>query len=191
MRTKSLIKTMTLAVCGVAAFAFASCDKNNDKPKVGQLKFNPSTVEVAAGATASVTVTGGVAPYNAVPIDGKTATVKVDKNVLTITGVKAGTTGITVADKNRLSGRFTVKVKDAANALQLDKTMLSLGVGKDETVTVKNGAAPFMAAAADKTVAEVTVKDNKVTVKGLKAGSTTVTISDKDKKVGTIQVTIK
>lgn len=191
MRTKSFFKTMTLAACGFAAFAFASCDKNDNKNPIAQLKFTPATVEVMAGATANVTVTGGVAPYTAVSVDGKTATVKVDKNMLTVTGVKTGTTGITVADKNRLTGRLTVIVKDAANALELDKTMLNINVGREETVTVKNGTTPLMAVAANKTVAEVTVKDNKVMVKGLKAGTTTVTINDKNKKVGMVNVTVK
>jgi len=37
----------------------------------------------------------------------------------------------------------------------------------------------------------VSVKDDKLTIKGVKAGTTTITVADKDKKTGTLSVTVK
>ena len=74
-------------------------------------------------------------------------------------------------------------VKDMASELDFDKKSISVTAGKEETVTVKGGSAPFTATA--------TIKDGKIIIKGVKAGSTSVTVTDKDKKAGTISVTVK
>ena len=52
---------------------------------------------------------------------------------------------------------------------------------------------PFFlgATAKDTKIATVTIKDRKIIIKGVKAGSTSVTVTDKDKKAGTISVTVK
>ena len=59
-------------------------------------------------------------------------------------------------------------------------------------MTIQGGEAPYVATVKDATVATATVSANKVTIKGVKAGTTTITVSDKDtKNSGTISVTVK
>ena len=43
----------------------------------------------------------------------------------------------------------------------------------------------------DKNIATAMEKDGKITVKGVKAGTTTITVMDKDKASGTFTVTVK
>ena len=57
----------------VLAVTMGSCDKNDD-PKVPDLKCTPSKVEVAPGKTATVTVSGGTAPFTVTSSDSKIAT---------------------------------------------------------------------------------------------------------------------
>ena len=73
-------------------------------------------------------------------------------------------------------------VKDMASELDFDKKSISVTAGKEETVTVKGGSAPFTATAKDTKIATVTIKDGKIIIK---------TVTDKDKKAGTISVTVK
>ena len=167
-----------------------SCDKNDD-PKVPDLKCTPSKVEGAPGKTATVTVSGGTAPFTVTSSDSKIATAKADKNTITITGVKNGTATILISDSKKLTGKVPVMVKDMASELDFDKKSISVTAGKEETVTVKGGSAPFTATAKDTKIATVTIKDGKIIIKGVKAGSTSVTVTDKDKKAGTISVTVK
>ena len=68
---------------------------------------------------------------------------------------------------------------------------ITVSVGKDGIVTVKGGAQPYSAVAKDVNIATVSVKENKVNIRGVKAGKTTITVTDKDKKTGTINVTVK
>ncbi len=126
--SKSVKLTAAMLAC-VSAIAVTSCD-NNDDPKGSGLKFDPADVAVAPGATATVTVSEGTAPFTVTSGDAQIATASVNDNTMTITSVEEGTTAVVVTD-------------------------------------------------------------DKVAVKGVKAGTTSITVTDKDKKTGTISVTVK
>ncbi len=185
------IKLAAVALCCVCGMTLASCDKDDDPKTSSKLKFSTEKAEVAVGKTVDVTVSGGTEAYTAKSGDEKTATVKVSKSVITVTGVKAGTATITVTDKNKLTGTFTVTVKEATTSLEFDQTSVSVETGKEETVTVKSGTAPYTATVKDTDIATATVEDGKITIKGVKAGTTTVTVTDKDNLTGTVSVTVK
>lgn len=188
--TKFFKLTAAMLAC-VFAMAITSCD-NDDDPEGPELKFDPANVAVAPSATATVTVSGGTAPFTVASSDDKIATASVNDNIITITGVEEGTTTIVVTDAKQIKGKFVVTVKKSAEAsLDFDKKSVSVAVGKEETVTVKGGTKPFSATAKDTKIATVTVKDDKITIKGVKAGTTSITVTDKDKKTGTISVTVK
>ncbi|MFV0417331.1 MAG: Ig-like domain-containing protein [Dysgonomonas sp.] len=178
-------------------FTFVSCGDDDDDKVNNTFKLSADKVDVATSKAATVTVSGGTSPYTATSSDEKIATVKVDKSTITITGVKSGSATITVTDKNKNTGKVTVTVKEAvANELDLSKkdatVAVSVNVGKEDVVTIKGGVAPYTASAKDASIATATIKNDKVTIKGVKAGTTTITVADKDKKnSGTVSVTIK
>ena len=96
-----------------------------------------------------------------------------------------------------LQGKVAVTVRTVKETpktpkgLDFDKQSITVSVGKDGIVTVKGGAQPYSAVAKDVNIATVSVKENKVNIRGVKAGKTTITVTDKDKKTGTINVTVK
>lgn len=90
-----------------------------------------------------VTVKNGTQPFTVKSSDEKIATVKVEKEKITVTGVAGGTATISVVDKNQTTGSFTVTVKAAAEKLEFDKAEVTVGVEKEEVVTVKSGTAPY------------------------------------------------
>lgn len=185
LKTFSGLFSLALA----ALVLFASCGKDDEK----KLKLSPSgTVTVEVAKTSDVTVSGGAAPYTAKSSADKVATATVSKNKITIKGVEAGNATITVTDKDKNSAQIAVTVKAAeAQGLDFDKKSVNVGVEKEEVVTIKGGTAPYTVAPKDEKIATATEKDGKVTVKGVKAGTTTITVTDKDKKTGTISVTVK
>jgi hypothetical protein len=186
METKNVFKSMMLAACCLGSVVLASCSKDDDNNP--GLRFSAAKVEVAQGATATVKITSGTQPFTAKSSDDKLATVKVDKNMMTVTGVKAGKGTIMVTDKNKQMGSIPFTV---VAPLSFDKMTVTVGIGKEEVVMVKSGTAPYTATVKDSKIATVSVKDAKVTVKGVKAGSTTVTVIDKNKTAGIITVTVK
>ncbi len=186
---KSFFSSVVMAALCLGSFAFVSCEKNDDN-KTSQLSFSATKTEVQVGKTASVTVKNGTQTYTVKSSDEKVATVKVDKANITVTGIAAGTATVTVTDKNNLTGTFTVVV-NASSALEFDKTSVTVAVGKDAAVTVKTGAQPYTVKVADETVATAAVSEAAITVTGVKAGSTNITVTDKDGKTGEIAVKVE
>lgn len=188
---KKISALFSFALVALAlAMTFSSCDSDDDNDN--GLKFNPGKADVEVGKTVLVITSGGTKPYTLATSDAKIATAKAYSDTIVIAGVAKGSATITVTDKNKIVGAISVTVKEAASGLTFDKKTLEVGVSKEDIVTITGGTAPYSAEAKDATVATATIKDNKVTIKGVKAGSTTITVADKDKKnSGVISVTVK
>ena len=184
MKTKPFLKSMALVICCLTSFVLVSCDKDDDKPN---LKISPNKVEVAVGKTVTVSVSNGTAPYTTKSSDAKIAVAKSED----------GSAMITITDRKGVTGKVAVTVRTVKETpktpkgLDFDKQSITVSVGKDGIVTVKGGAQPYSAVAKDVNIATVSVKENKVNIRGVKAGKTTITVTDKDKKTGTINVTVK
>ena len=178
------------ALC-LGAFAFVSCDPKKDDKVPEPLSFSVTKAEVEVGKTAEVTVKNGTQPFTVKSSDEKIATVKVEKEKITVTGVAGGTATISVVDKDQATGSFTVTVKAAAEKLAFDKSTVTVGVEKEDVVTVKSGNAPYTVKVSDEAVATATVKEAAITVKGVKAGTTTLTVTDKDGKTGEIAIKVE
>lgn len=184
MNSKNLFKSVMLAAFCLGVFSFASCDDNDDN----HISFSVNTVQVAPGAVTKVLMGGGEQPYTAQSLDTKIATVKTLKDTLFVTGVKEGKTNAVVTDKNKLTANIVINV---ATPLSFDKQTVSVAVGKEDIVAVSNGVAPYTVVVADGKIATATVKDAKISIKGVKAGTTTVHVMDKNKLAGDVIVTVK
>lgn len=187
---KSFFSTVVTAALCLGSFAFVSCDKNSNKTP-DPLTFSVTKAEVEVGKTVEVTVKNGKQPFTVKSSGEKVATVKVEKEKITVTGVAEGTATISVVDKDQATGSFTVTVKAAAERLEFDKAGVTVGVEKEETVTVKSGTAPYTVKVTDDAVATASVSEAAITVKGVKAGTATVTVTDKDGKTGEVAIKVE
>lgn len=170
--------------------SFIACSSDDDDDTNVTIKFDIEKVEVNPDKTTSVKVSGGSEPYTAKVGDEEIATVTVEANTLTITGVSEGETSIIVTDKNNHTATITVSVK--ADGIDFDKKELTLKVEAEEVVTIIGGVAPYLATSGNEEIATVTVEGDKLTVKGIKAGTTVITVIGEDKKnSGTLSVTVE
>lgn len=100
----------------LSLFVFTACSNDDDK----DLVLEKSEVTVDLGGTTTVKITKGNSGYKVTPADATVATATLEGNVITITGVKAGETTITVTDNEKKSA--TLKVKVATYAEQIAAT---------------------------------------------------------------------
>lgn len=186
---KSFFSSVLMAALCLGSFVFASCDPKDKTPD--PLTFSETKVEVEAGKVVEVSVKNGTQPFTAKSSDEKATSVKVEKEKIIVTGVAAGTATINVTDSEQAVGAFTVEVKAAAEKLEFDKAEVAVAVEKEAAVTVKSGTAPYSVTVKDNAVATASVNESTITVKGIKAGSTTVTVTDKDGKTGDISIKVE
>jgi len=184
-KIKEISKIMVICLAALG-FVFTSCNKTTTA-----LKVTKDKVSVAVGGKESIVIRGGSTPYTVTSQDAKVATATLNRNKITIIGVAEGSTTVSVTDKNKKSITITVTVGNATSGLTFDKRSVSVAVGREESVTVSGGTAPYTATVKDAANATVTVKDKTITIKGVKAGNTIVTVTDKNKNSGSISVIVK
>lgn len=183
MEIKTVFKTMMMATVCLGGIAFASCDNDDNT----SMSLSSTSAEVEIDSTKTINVYNGTTPLTATSSDSKIAMATVDKATVTVKGVKAGTATILVTDANKQTASLSVTVKES---LQFDNAALTVAVGKEDSVKVKSGTAPYTAAVKDSKMATATVKDSFIVVKGVAAGSTTLTVTDSKKVTGTVKITV-
>ena len=190
MKRFGLLKCMAAVLCCVFAMALVSCGDDDDD-KAPSLSISPSNVSMIVGGSSSVSIGGGTAPYTIGSTNEAIANLEVNKNKISITGLEAGAAIVSVSDKNNLYGRFMLVVVDREDWLQFNEQEVTVEKEQTYRVAVQNGTGSYTAVAADATVAEVSMANYVVMIRGLKAGTTTVTVKDKLDRSGTISVTVK
>ena len=196
MYTKSLLTTMATSALCATMLLFTACDKDNDsnKPMLNKLTFDKTKVEVTEGMETELKVKNGTAPFKAMLSGDKTkqiADVTVKDRVITIKGKMAGTATLAVTDKKGDRGVISVVVNKPVGTLKLDKTSLTMEVGKTEVVKAQDGDGKYTAVAKDPKMVEVTVDRYAISVKALKSGKTDVEVKDGDNNLGIISITVK
>ena len=111
------IKTMLLGLAVVAALS--ACDKKTNDPdnpnggdntEVKSLVIDPAEVEVIVNETATVNITSGNGDYTCISADATIAEATVTDEVITVKGLKAGSTVITVKDGQKKAVALKVTV---------------------------------------------------------------------------------
>lgn len=100
---KKLIYLLTLVFA--FGFAFTACSDDDD-----DLTLEKYETEVNIGESVTLKITGGNGDYKVSSGDATIATAAVANKEITVTGVKAGETTITVTDKENKSATLKVKV---------------------------------------------------------------------------------
>ncbi|WP_020481114.1 Ig-like domain-containing protein [Methylomonas sp. MK1] len=153
------------------------------------LELKPNSVEILVGEIAKVAVTKSSGSISVKSSNTSVATVSYASGIASIKGVKAGSATITVRDRES-SKRVEVKVISApSSVLTISPAVVAVNVGGSTTVTVTNASGTVSVQSSDNSVATVSYANNLATVKGIKAGSATVTIRD-SKTSKTVAVTV-
>jgi hypothetical protein len=121
------------------------------------------------------------------------ATASISGATLSITGVAADTTSVTVKDNSSSAKTVTVKITVTATvaALTANPTSVSVAVGSTATATISGGTTPYtIQTAPTSSIATATISGATLSVTGVAAGSTSVVVKDNSSPAKTLTVGI-
>ncbi len=144
------------------------------------LTLSPTKVAVPAGSSATVRINGTRGEIQAESKNTAVARVSLSNvsttgATLTVYGVSEGSATVHVRDARTPNVRLPVTV---VKTMTVSPTSLSLAVGSSSKITARSYSGTVSATSASTGIATVSVSGNVVTVRGIKAGSTVVSVRD-------------
>ena len=176
---KSIIKKFGLAVAAMAII-LTGC-KDDEKDPVAPT-FDPASASVVAGNTVQVSITGGEAPFELAGGDAGIARTSVSGSTISIEGVAAGSTNVTVIGND--NGRATLSVSVTARPSTtptLSATTATIAtLGGTQTITISGGVEPYTVENASPHIAATSLSGSTITVTGNSNGSIVVAVKGSD-----------
>jgi len=183
------IKQLSLILATCLAITLTGCSEDDKNPVNPTL--NPDIVNIAEGSVATVTISGGSAPYTAESSATSVATVSINSSTLTVTGVTKGTANVIVSTSDDGTARLSVVVTErAATAPVLSSQSVAVELDETTTVTILEGTAPFTVTSSDNTIATASVSGNTVSVKGISDGTALITVTGSDNATASFAVDV-
>ena len=154
------------------------------------LTVSPSALNLTAGATGSIAVANASGTVSVKSSDSSVATVTYASGTVTVKGLKTGSASIEVKDSKTSKTVALTVGGTSGTAMTASPSYLAISVGSSGKVTVANVSGALTAAtSSDSSVATASISGTTVTIKGLKAGSASVTLKD-SKTSAVVQVSV-
>ncbi len=160
----------------------------------GSLSLSQTSLSVIVGQTASVTVSGGSGYYVSGNTNSGVASQALNGNALTVSGLAAGATTITVCSATNGCGSIYVTVSSSSSgtgqAITFGTTNPTITAGQGMSVSLSGGSGYFVSSNSNAGVAQASVSGNTLTLSGVSAGSDSVTVCASSGGCGTIYITV-
>lgn len=187
------MKRNILYLAGFALLANAllvSCSE--DEPNYSNLEVDTQTITIDLDETeeGSCNIVEGNGNYRVTSSDESVATVALSGNKIIVTGLQYGSATITVSDWAKKSTNIKVVV-DKEQVLAMTKGSATLFFDGTATDQVYTGNGEYAVTSANESVATATIDENgKVEIKGVAAGKTTLTVTDRRGKTAEVAVKV-
>ncbi len=184
-------KLIVFVFCLSLGLAFQACN-SDPEIELKDVKIEPSSISVLVGETETAEITDGNGGYTAEVTTGTSfASVAVAGNVVTVTGIKEGSSTITVTDKDGKTAALSVTVNAVPRQLELETESVSVAAGATETVEITDGNGGYTAEVTEgEDYASVSVSGTVITVTGIAEGSATISVTDKKGETADLAVTV-
>ncbi|ATA90701.1 hypothetical protein CGC56_00040 [Capnocytophaga canimorsus] len=176
-----------ISFLGIATMLFtfmASCSKNAESTSVLPITLSVNTdLTLEIGQTSEViTIQGGDGNhFRIINTNASVAQIKQENNTFTVEAIRTGETTIVV---NSAGKSKSLKVIVAAPAVSFGEitSPLALKVGESKVIPLSGGdQKEFSATSSDAQTLEVSISEKNLTIKALKAGNATITVSSAGK----------
>jgi hypothetical protein len=167
---------------------------NYNTARGGSMTLSQNNLWLLAGQSSSITVSGGTMPYSAVGYSENTLKASFNNNILTITGVNAGSALVNICSAGGCIG-LSVLVSgsssaDNSTALTLSQSSVAIKAGSSATVSISGNGSYFIAYNTSSSVATATINGSNIVVNASAAGSTDVSICQNGGQCAVLKVTV-
>jgi len=160
----------------------------------GPITLSQANLWLQIGQAVSVVISGGSAPYSFVN-DANSATLfqtALNNNILTLTGVKAGSASVSVCSAGGACTQLSVLVNGVSSNTQLTfgSNNLSLKAGASSDVSLYGSGGYYISNSTNQNVATIVINGNKAVVSALAAGNANATVCQTGGQCGVIYVAV-
>ena len=160
-----------------------------DDVNASRFRLSETVITMEVGQSMSVSILNGGGSYT---VEGGTdyATSTLSGNTLTVKGNYVGTTSVIVTNTSTGAQAAVTAIITPATSFRLFTDAISIGVGEQRAVLISNGGGNYTVTGGG-TVASKQISGDHLLVKGLKSGTTTLTVTDSSSgATATLRVTV-
>ncbi|MDO4782958.1 MAG: SUMF1/EgtB/PvdO family nonheme iron enzyme [Capnocytophaga felis] len=145
---------------------------------VANITLSSLSTTLKATETTNINILTGSGSYEVTSNSIAVASASINGNKVVITGKAIGSAKVTVKDK--ISGKVAVinVTVSAKQNIKLAHTTTEIKVGVSRNVVISTGSGNYVAVSGNTGVATANISGNVLIVKGIKAGSTNITVSN-------------
>lgn len=171
-----------------ALFAVNNAFADGESEDHASLQVSPASVAMKVGDSVTLSVTNASGTVTATVLDRTVASAAYANRLVTLKGLKAGATRVTVKDRNSRK-IIPVTVSAPTAGMTAFPSYVAMSVGGAASITVANASGTVTASSSNNAVATVSYTGSTASVRAINPGSTTITLKD-SKSVLTVPISV-
>jgi len=160
----------------------------------GPITLSQNNLWLQVGQAVSIVVSGGTMPYSLSTIGTNTGIFKpsLNNNILTITGISAGSSKVSVCSSGGACVQLSVLVNGVSSSKQLtfSNNNLNLTVGQTATVNMYGAGGYYISKTNGQNIASIAVSGSSLNISALTAGSANATVCQSSGQCSVIYVAV-
>lgn len=145
----------------------------------GSLTLSQSNVNLLAGQSLSITVSGGSTPYSLSSNSGNIFQATLNGNIINLYGVNSGSSSVSVCSSGGACVTLSVVVNGgtgSTNGPSFSQSSISLTAGQSQSVTLSGNSGYYISGNTNSSVATAMINGSTITVSGLTAGNSNISV---------------
>ena len=186
--------TSTISICAYAgSCGTLTANISSTANSGGPISLSQATVSILAGQSSNITISGGSAPYSiSNPSTANIFNGNISGNILTIYGVSAGSANVSICAS---IGCTTLYVTINSTTTTINPPVFSqnnvlVNVGQNTTVYVTGTGSYYISNNSNSSIASEQINGNSISITGIVAGSTNVSICQNGGQCATLYITV-
>ncbi len=146
----------------------------------GTFALSQTSLSLLVGQVLSVTISGGTSPYTLGSNSGSVFQASLNGNIVTISGIGAGSTSINVCTAGGacLPLLVTVNASGSGTPVGFSQNNLNINVGGVSAVTLSGAGGYYVSNSSNSSVASIQINGSTAIVKGISAGSSNISVCE-------------